>query len=64
LPPGLIGNPQALPACSFTDLVGDFFNGACPLESQLGYADFTLSLDSLPGPGGETTWVRPTARPP
>jgi hypothetical protein len=32
LPPGLIGNPQAAPYCSFVDLV----RGGCPRDSQVG----------------------------
>jgi hypothetical protein len=36
LPPGVIGNPQAIPRCSVEQLGDSFEDSACPFESQVG----------------------------
>ncbi len=44
LPPGLIGNPEAMPKCKAIQLndVGPSLRGSCPANTQLGLADFVL----------------------
>lgn len=44
LPPGLIGNPQALPQCAQVD----FLANVCPSSSQVGVAEARLSLNGFP----------------
>jgi len=36
LPPGAIGNPQAIPQCSIADLGNNIFESQCPVSSQIG----------------------------
>ncbi|HEY3492068.1 MAG TPA: hypothetical protein VGK43_03890, partial [Solirubrobacterales bacterium] len=36
LPPGVIGNPQAIPRCTAEQLGDSSENSACPFESQVG----------------------------
>ena len=55
LPPGLSGNPQAVPACSEDDLVNNLASGLtggdkCPLNSQVGFIE--LWLDGANGTPG------------
>lgn len=44
LPPGLIGNPQAVPQCEQTDFLGN----ACPASAQVGVVETSLSLNGFP----------------
>ena len=37
LPPGAIGNPQAVPTCSVAELGNDLFESHCPFSSQVGF---------------------------
>jgi hypothetical protein len=39
LPPGLIGNPQAVPSCSVEDLGNESKESKCPFASQIGIAE-------------------------
>ena len=51
LPPGLIGNPQAVPTCTERELRA--FPVGCPAASHIGQADVTVSLSPdfpLPSP--------------
>jgi hypothetical protein len=41
LPPGVIGNPTALPRCTFTQLSANGAVPACPVESQAGVVTIT-----------------------
>jgi hypothetical protein len=50
LPPGLIGNPQAVKSCAAVDFAS---GGACPLESQVG----VFTLESLQPQGRFITHV-------
>jgi hypothetical protein len=43
IPPGIVGNPQAYPKCSYDNLESD----TCPVDSQVGFA--TVVLEPLPG---------------
>jgi hypothetical protein len=42
LPPGLIGNPQALPHCTVQQLGTAFEESECPQDSQVGVTEITL----------------------
>jgi hypothetical protein len=48
LPPGLLGNPQAVPLCALSDFPGEFFGGPgrCPIKAQIGVAVLDLSTVS------------------
>lgn len=41
LPPGVIGNPQAVPTCSVGDLGNTIFESHCPPSSQIGLVGIT-----------------------
>jgi hypothetical protein len=45
LPAGLIGNPHATPQCSSLDFSVD----RCPIDSQVGYAEFSTSFNGTLG---------------
>jgi hypothetical protein len=47
LPPGVIGNPQAVPRCTTEQLGSGFESSACPFESQVG---MTLVRTTKPFP--------------
>lgn len=50
LPPGLVGNPQALPQCALADLPGSFLGSSrCPTDAQIGTAE--LDVGFAPGSG-------------
>jgi hypothetical protein len=63
LPPGLVGNPQALPRCSRADF--DFnYTTTCPANTQVGVADIDTGLAEIfhtgvynltPSPGSPVT---------
>lgn len=42
LPPGLIGNPQAVPRCSVEELGNSIFESNCPFSSQVGVTEVTV----------------------
>ena len=42
LPPGLVGNPEALPKCHPNELAADS-RGACPIATQVGVIDIELN---------------------
>src|SRR5206468_9619814 len=42
LPPGLIGNPQAIPRCSVAQLGNTPAESECPVSSQVGVSKLTL----------------------
>src|ERR1044071_6823759 len=47
LPPGLIGNPQAVPFCPQRDFPpGSVGNARCPIDSQIGVVDVSASFTS------------------
>ncbi|HWY18360.1 MAG TPA: hypothetical protein VNY27_06575 [Solirubrobacteraceae bacterium] len=49
LPPGLVGNPTAVPKCpsgEFSEVTGSFGN-ACPLDAAIGVADVAILLPSI-----------------
>ncbi len=48
LPPGVIGNPRAIPRCTAEQLGDDFETSACPFDSQVG---MTLIRVIQPVPG-------------
>jgi hypothetical protein len=52
LPPGLIGNPTAVPQCTNQQFLSAFAGGGCPLESQVGLVSLLLE-------GQSTTVVEP-----
>ncbi len=61
LPPGLIGNPLALPTCTQEQLFGDQGFIQCPTESQVGkvkvwfvgeFGPLTAALYNMPAPHG------------
>ncbi|MCW3029124.1 MAG: hypothetical protein JWN81_2335, partial [Solirubrobacterales bacterium] len=55
LPPGLVGNPQALPRCSYRTLTT-----GCPRDTMVGYTVITTASTNLATPGGPTgTLVTP-----
>jgi hypothetical protein len=48
LPPGMIGNPQAVPQCEAVDFVSATFKGSqCPADTQVGYVSARVLLGSL-----------------
>jgi hypothetical protein len=53
LPPGMVGNPAALPACSHRDLEAEE-DIECPPETQIGYVEAII-----PGIGGGTSLKYP-----
>jgi hypothetical protein len=48
LPPGLIGNPNAVPKCTMAQLSGMVPPGHCPQDSQVGITELTLEDRSAP----------------
>lgn len=52
LPPGVIGNPQAIPQCSILGFSGSL-EETCPIDTQVGVTEITLGADS---PG---TYIEP-----
>jgi hypothetical protein len=48
LPPGMIGNPQAIPRCTVAQLGNEVQTSACPLDSQVGTSRITASAP-IPG---------------
>jgi hypothetical protein len=48
LPPGLLGDPMAVPRCSLTQLLGR--SERCPADTQIGVARIQLGLTELLGP--------------
>jgi hypothetical protein len=44
LPPGLIGNPTAIPKCSHGDLVGTVGHAECPPDAQVGVVELRLAF--------------------
>jgi hypothetical protein len=48
LPPGVIGNPQAIPRCTIAQLGNEVQTSACPLDSQVGISRITAS-EPIPG---------------
>nr|MDQ3724767.1 hypothetical protein [Actinomycetota bacterium] len=42
LPPGLIGNPQAIPRCTVFQLGNTIDESECPIDSQIGVSEITL----------------------
>ena len=63
LPPGVIGNPQAFPRCSFAELGKNPEESECPQDAQVGVSEVTLAgtvngtliepVYNMPSPGGE-----------
>jgi uncharacterized repeat protein (TIGR01451 family) len=49
LPPGLIGNPRAVPTCAPSVLAGAHLGLSCPPASQVGVAGFSASVPGLAG---------------
>jgi hypothetical protein len=57
LPPGLIGNPTAIPTCTLAQLAAF----ECPLQSQVGLTEYSLrssgttpaAVYNMPAPGGD-----------
>jgi len=43
LPPGVIGNPQGIPRCSVQQLGNDPVESECPIDSQVGVTEVTVS---------------------
>jgi hypothetical protein len=64
LPPGVIGNPQALPRCTVDQLGNQPEEANCPVDSQVGVTTvrvlnpisgtFTEPIYNMPSPGGDT----------
>jgi hypothetical protein len=62
LPPGLIGNPNAVDRCTTLQLTTAFDEGGCPLDSQVGIAVIRLynvhtlvePIYNMEAPGGDT----------
>src|SRR5690349_11226846 len=42
LPPGVIGNPQAVPRCSVAELGETIYESECPVASQVGIAEIKV----------------------
>jgi hypothetical protein len=63
LPPGMIGNPQGIPRCSIAQLGTEPAKSECPIDSQVGISEITLSepvpgtffepIYNMPSPGGD-----------
>jgi hypothetical protein len=63
LPPGLIGNPQAIPRCTVTELGNGPVDSECPIASQVGITEVAISgspsgtflepVYNMPSPGGD-----------
>src|ERR671910_927482 len=63
LPPGIIGNPQAIPRCTVTQLGNLPEESECPLDSQVGithvkvvdpvFGTFTEPVYNMEPPGGD-----------
>jgi len=63
LPPGVIGNPQAIPRCTVTELGNSPLDSECPIASQVGIVEVTISgtpngtfvepIYNMPSPGGD-----------
>jgi hypothetical protein len=63
LPPGLIGNPQAVPRCTVAQLGNLVEESACPVDSQVGVTEVTVveptsgtflePIYNMPPPGGD-----------
>jgi hypothetical protein len=49
LPPGLVGNPQAVPRCSVTQLGNLLDESECPQDSQVGVTEITLTGEVVAG---------------
>ena len=68
LPPGLIGNPMAVPRCALVDFTR---GGDCPVSSQVGVAEvaFATSVliepiyDLVPEKGQSAEFGTPTGQP-
>jgi hypothetical protein len=43
LPPGMIGNPQGIPRCTVAQLGNAPTNSECPVDSQVGVTEVTVS---------------------
>jgi len=43
LPPGMIGNPQGIPRCTVAQLGNNVFDSECPIDSQVGVTEVTVS---------------------
>lgn len=48
LPPGMIGNPQGIPRCTVAQLGNSPTDSECPIDSQVGVTDVTVS-EPIPG---------------
>ena len=63
LPPGMIGNPQGIPRCTVAQLGNSPLNSECPVDSQVGVSEITVSeplngsftepLYNMTPPGGD-----------
>lgn len=49
LPPGLVGNPQALPQCTVAELGNILDETECPQDAQVGVTELTLTGDVVEG---------------
>jgi hypothetical protein len=47
LPVGLVGNPNAVPKCSYKDFLGDGLEPECPADTQIGIAEAVTSSYEL-----------------
>jgi hypothetical protein len=63
LPPGIIGNPQAVPRCTVAQLGNGPDESECPIDSQVGVTEITVvepttgtflePVYNMPSPGGD-----------
>jgi len=63
IPPGLVGNPQKFPQCTFAELGEEPEDSECPQDAQIGVTEVSLAgsvnttliepIYNMPSPGGE-----------